>query len=344
MLLVRVCASPAGPHPRAQRVRAVASLGRLDGDRALLGADVTSRPRRGEPAPSDRVGWHVWALAILTASVAWPWLRLRRVPITVERPSGARRDRPPRLRRAAGVLVGGRHQPQPVARVARLRHRDDARAQPATACSSPVPATGPAASSMTRRRTSGCAACRSRRRWPRSRCCTSGSSTSSPAAASGRASGRSWPTASRAARVVDARSRARTYGDALVDEVEAAQPDAVIWDTTQRGKPDSLQLALEAYQRLRRGSVFVVSNKPTTLRLVHGSSAAAFRPSGRSGTPGAQPPARRRVPLACERRAAAGGPWCWRSSSPRRHRPRRSSRRATWRPASPSAPMDAPSW
>jgi hypothetical protein len=27
------------------------------------------------------------------------------------------------------------------------------------------------------------------------------------------------------------------YG-ALVDEVQAAQPDAVIWDTTERGKPD----------------------------------------------------------------------------------------------------------
>ena len=34
-----------------------------------------------------------------------------------------------------------------------------------------------------------------------------------------------------------------TYGDALVDEVLAAHPDAVIWDTTERGKPDLLRLA-----------------------------------------------------------------------------------------------------
>jgi hypothetical protein len=31
--------------------------------------------------------WHVWVLAVLTLSVVWPWVRLRRVPITVERPS-----------------------------------------------------------------------------------------------------------------------------------------------------------------------------------------------------------------------------------------------------------------
>jgi hypothetical protein len=38
--------------------------------------------------------------------------------------------------------------------------------------------------------------------------------------------------------VWSARSPRATYGDALVDEVLAAHPDAVIWDTTERGKPD----------------------------------------------------------------------------------------------------------
>ncbi len=33
----------------------------------------------------------------------------------------------------------------------------------------------------------------------------------------------------------------RTYGDALVDEVATVQPDATIWDTTERGKPALLQ-------------------------------------------------------------------------------------------------------
>src|SRR3712207_7723509 len=39
-----------------------------------------------------------------------------------------------------------------------------------------------------------------------------------------------------------------TYGDGLVDEVEAAQPDAIIWDTTEQGKPDLVELALRAYR------------------------------------------------------------------------------------------------
>ena len=36
----------------------------------------------------------------------------------------------------------------------------------------------------------------------------------------------------------------------------------VIWDTTQRGKPDLVQLACEAYRDFDAEAVFVVSNKP----------------------------------------------------------------------------------
>jgi hypothetical protein len=36
---------------------------------------------------ADASSWQVWVLALLTASIVAPWLRLRRVPITVERPS-----------------------------------------------------------------------------------------------------------------------------------------------------------------------------------------------------------------------------------------------------------------
>ena len=60
-----------------------------------------------------------------------------------------------------------------------------------------------------------------------------------------------------------------TYGDALVDEVESAQPDAVIWDTTTRGKPDLARLAVDAADQFGAEAVFVVSNKPTTIGLVH---------------------------------------------------------------------------
>jgi hypothetical protein len=60
-----------------------------------------------------------------------------------------------------------------------------------------------------------------------------------------------------------------TYGDDLVDQVLGAQPGAVIWDTTERGKPDLVQLAHEAYRDFAAEAVFIVSNKPLTLRLVH---------------------------------------------------------------------------
>jgi hypothetical protein len=60
-----------------------------------------------------------------------------------------------------------------------------------------------------------------------------------------------------------------TYGAALVDEVRAVQPDAVIWDTTERGKPDLAALARQACRESGAEAVFVVSNRSTTTRLVH---------------------------------------------------------------------------
>ena len=59
-----------------------------------------------------------------------------------------------------------------------------------------------------------------------------------------------------------------TYGDALVNEVLAAQPDALVWDTTERGKPDLLRLTREILERSGAEAVFVVSNQPTTRRLI----------------------------------------------------------------------------
>jgi hypothetical protein len=43
----------------------------------------------------------------------------------------------------------------------------------------------------------------------------------------------------------------------------------VIWNTTSRGQPDLVQLALDACADFDAEAVIVVSNKPTTVRLVH---------------------------------------------------------------------------
>jgi hypothetical protein len=62
----------------------------------------------------------------------------------------------------------------------------------------------------------------------------------------------------------------RTYGDAFVDEVEAAQPDAMIWDTGALGKPDVLQLAYAAYIESGAEAVICVSNRTVTWQVLHG--------------------------------------------------------------------------
>jgi hypothetical protein len=66
------------------------------------------------------------------------------------------------------------------------------------------------------------------------------------------------------------RNPERTYGTTLCDEVRAAQPDALIWDTDAHGKPDVLQLAHDAYVDADAEAVICISNRPVTWEVVHG--------------------------------------------------------------------------
>jgi hypothetical protein len=73
------------------------------------------------------------------------------------------------------------------------------------------------------------------------------------------------------ARLVWATRDARaTYGDALVDEILAVQPDATIWDTSRDGKPDMVALAYAAYRDFGAEAVICISNKKLTWQVVHG--------------------------------------------------------------------------
>jgi hypothetical protein len=271
MLLVTVCAtSPV--RTRAHNVfeqshrwggwTAIAVFWALTIHLALRGrGDATAL----EAIASD---WHVWVLAVLTASVAWPWVRLRRVPVTVHRPSphcaivhfdyGVR----PAYSSAVGISLGPLREWHAFATVTapgqtgyRLlisragdwtgRFIDD---PPAHVWVRGVPVAAPMARvAMLYERVvyvvtgSGIGPCLGQ-------------------ILANRVPGRLvWSTR-------DPRS---TYGDALVDEVGAAQPEAVIWDTTKHGKPDLLNLALDAYADFGAEAVFIVSNKPTTFQLVH---------------------------------------------------------------------------
>ncbi|MBP2479637.1 hypothetical protein JOF53_008509 [Crossiella equi] len=64
------------------------------------------------------------------------------------------------------------------------------------------------------------------------------------------------------------RNPVRTYGEALVAEIESVQPEAVIWDTDRDGKPDLVELALRAHRESGAEAVICISNRKTTWHLV----------------------------------------------------------------------------
>jgi hypothetical protein len=66
------------------------------------------------------------------------------------------------------------------------------------------------------------------------------------------------------------RSPCRTYGAALVEEVLAAQPDTTIWNTDERGKPDMLGLTYSLYKSCAAEAVICIANRAVTRRVVHG--------------------------------------------------------------------------
>ncbi len=213
--------------------------------------------------------WQVCVLVIVTASIAAPWLRLRRVPVTVERPSShaaiVRFDYgvTPAVASAVGISRSPLREWHSFATVAtpgktgyRLlisragdwtgRFIDD---PPSHVWVRGVPTSAPMAKVAVL--------------YERVVYVVTGSGI-------GPCLGQILAARVPAKLVWSVRSPRATYGDALVDEVEAAQPDAVIWDTTQRGKPDLVQLAREACWDFDAEAVFVVSNKAATLGLVHG--------------------------------------------------------------------------
>ena len=217
----------------------------------------------------DLGAWQIWLLGLITASILWPWLTLRRVPVTVQRPSS----------HAAIVHLDYGVTPAHVSAVGISR--------------SPLREWHTFATVTTPGR-SGYRLLVSRAGdWtsrfiddPPSHLWVRGVPTRAPIPAievmyrrvvyvvtgsgigpvlgqilSPRVPGRLvWST----------RSPRATYGDALVDEVLAAHPDAVIWDTTERGKPDLLRVAHDVCRDFAAEAVQVVSNKAATWRLVHG--------------------------------------------------------------------------
>jgi hypothetical protein len=216
----------------------------------------------------DPPSWHVWLLAILTASVASPWLRLRRVPVTVERLS------------AHAAVVHVDHGVAPAFASAVGISRSPLREWHAFATVTTPGRSGyrlliSRAGDWTGRFIDD----------PPSHVWVRGTPTSAPMAkvallyarvvyvvtgsGIGPCLGQILAARVPARLVWSTRDPRATYGDDLVDEVEAAEPHAVVWDTTRRGKPDLGELARQAYRDFDAEAVFVVSNQATTRRLVH---------------------------------------------------------------------------
>ncbi|KAF2653587.1 hypothetical protein K491DRAFT_577455, partial [Lophiostoma macrostomum CBS 122681] len=66
------------------------------------------------------------------------------------------------------------------------------------------------------------------------------------------------------------RSPLTTFGAGLIAQVESVDPDAVVIDTDELGRPDLVQVAWKCYCEIGAEAVFVLSNERVTRRVVYG--------------------------------------------------------------------------
>ncbi|WP_431885530.1 hypothetical protein [Micromonospora wenchangensis] len=209
-----------------------------------------------------------WVLAVLTVSIALPWLRLRRVPVVVQRPS------------SHVALVHFDHGVTPFPGSSTAVSRSPLWEWHSFAN---VPAPGRSGFRLTVSRAGD---------WtgrfvddPPRRLWVKGISTAGVAnietlfrrvlyVATGSGIGPVLPHLLAgqvpAHLVWVARRHRETFGDDLVDEILAHQPDALLWDTAHDGKPDMLRLAWQACRRYDAEAVICISNRPLTWQVVRG--------------------------------------------------------------------------
>jgi hypothetical protein len=66
------------------------------------------------------------------------------------------------------------------------------------------------------------------------------------------------------------RSPLLTYGAKIMKEVERGDPDAIVIDTNEAGRPDLVEMAWKTWQETRAEAVFVLSNERVTRKVVYG--------------------------------------------------------------------------
>jgi hypothetical protein len=208
-----------------------------------------------------------WMLVISTVLAIWPWLLLRRVPITVERPSN----------HAAIVRLVQRR--LPAVGTTRAISRHPLFGWHPFAC---VPATaGEDGYRMVVSRAGGwtgsfideppthvwvrgiptAGVANAKRLFKRVLYVTTGSGI-------GPALGHLLTDTQGSRLVWITRTPRATFGDGLVDEVIAAQPEGVIWNSDERGKADVLDLTYDTYVTSGADAVICISNRAVTARVV----------------------------------------------------------------------------
>ncbi len=69
------------------------------------------------------------------------------------------------------------------------------------------------------------------------------------------------------------RTPEKTYGNNLVNEIRNVQPNAIIWNTDEKGKPDLVKLTYKAYIDFNAEAVICISNQSLTQKIVHSMEA-----------------------------------------------------------------------
>jgi len=231
---------------------------------------VTAQPRTHSVVSALVTSPSIWLLLTATVSVALPWLRLRRVPITVRRPS------------SHVALVGFDHGVTPLVGSARAISRHPLSGWH-TFATIPAPRSRPVGYRMAVSRAGD---------WtsafidsPPSHVWVRGVPTAGMAhvrqlfkrvvyLATG--SGIGPVFAHLMANDVPAhlvwitKSPRETYGDEILNEILAVQPDAMIWNTDEQGRPDVLALTYEALRRTGAEAVICIAGKTVTWQVVSG--------------------------------------------------------------------------
>jgi len=88
------------------------------------------------------------------------------------------------------------------------------------------------------------------------------------------------PATQHARLVWSARSPLRTYGREIMQLVASADPQALVLDTEEMGRPDLLEVAWGMCRRGGIDAVFVLSNESVTRRVVRGLEGRGVRAYG----------------------------------------------------------------